>query len=53
VLNLLTLDAGIDRFDVSEKALLKEHLNNVFFKKGDIVLADRGYPSIALMYILT
>jgi hypothetical protein len=52
VLNLLTLDARIDRFDVSEKALLKEHLNNVFFKKGDIVLADRGYPSIALMYIL-
>ena len=52
VLNLLTLDARIDRFDVSERALLKEHLNIVCFKKGDIILADRGYPSIALMYSL-
>lgn len=52
VLNLLTLDARIDRFVVSEGALLKEHLTNVPFKKGDIVLLDRGYPSIALMYVL-
>ena len=52
VLNLVTLDARIDRFDVSERALLKEHLSAVSFKKGDILLADRGYPSIALMYSL-
>jgi hypothetical protein len=52
VLNLITLDAEIDRFDVSEKGLLKEHLSKISFRKGDILLADRGYPSIALMYVL-
>lgn len=52
VLNLLTLDARIDGFNVSETALLKEHLSAVSFKKADIILADRGYPSIALMYVL-
>ena len=52
VLNLLTLDAKIDAFNVSEQTLLKEHLEKVPFKQGDVLLLDRGYPSIALMYIL-
>jgi hypothetical protein len=52
VLNLLTIDARMAGFAVSETALLKEHLRTVPFKTGDIVLADRGYPSIAFMYVL-
>lgn len=52
VLNLITLDGKIDHFDVSEQTLLKEHLDVVPFKRGDILLLDRGYPSIALMYTL-
>lgn len=52
VLNLLTIDARIDKFNISEVSLLKEHLDSVSFKKGDILLADRGYPSISLMYEL-
>lgn len=52
VLNLLTVDAKIDGFNVSEQTLLKAHLADVPFKQGDILLLDRGYPSIALMYSL-
>ena len=52
VLNLLTLDARIDRFDCSEQTLLKQHLQAVEFKEHDIILLDRGYPSISLMYSL-
>lgn len=52
VLNLITLDASIDRYDVSESSLLKSHLQKVSFLEGDILLADRGYPSIGLMYTL-
>ncbi len=52
VLNLITLDAQMAGFHSSETALLKKHLQAVDFKTADIVLADRGYPSIALMYVL-
>lgn len=52
VLNLITLDARIDRFDCSEQTLLKQHLQSVEFIQGDILLLDRGYPSIGLMYSL-
>ena len=52
VLNLLTLDAQIDKYAVSEQTLLKKHLSNVAFLKGDLLLLDRGYPSIALMFKL-
>lgn len=52
VLNLITLDGKMEAFDVSEQALMKQHLEVVPFKIGDIVLFDRAYPSIALMYIL-
>lgn len=52
VLNLLTLDACMAAFTVSEQTLLKEHVSNVSFQAGDLLLTDRGYPSIALMYML-
>ena len=45
-LNLITLDAQIDSYKTSERALLSKHLNKV--KAGDLILLDRGYPSIAL-----
>lgn len=52
VLNLVTLDAKMDSFNVAEPTLLKMHLQQIDFKEGDVILADRGYPSIALMYQL-
>ena len=52
VLNLVTVDALIDKYAISEQLLLKEHLANVKFLCNDLLLLDRGYPSIALMYIL-
>lgn len=50
--NLITLDARIDKFATSEQTLLREHLDTVTFLPNDILLLDRGYPSIALMYEL-
>jgi hypothetical protein len=52
VLNLLTVDAIIDKYAVSEQQLLQEHLSRVKFLEGDLLLLDRGYPSIALMFTL-
>ena len=52
VLNLVTLDAIIDKYTVSERELLKQHLSNVKFQRKDLLLLDRGYPSISLMYVL-
>lgn len=52
VANLITLDARIDKFTTSEHALLRGHLGTVSFLPNDILLLDRGYPSIALMYEL-
>lgn len=52
VLNLLTLDAIIDRYDNSEQNMLQQHLSRVKFLEGDLLLLDRAYPSIALMFIL-
>lgn len=49
VLNLTTLDAQIDRYDVSERELAKRHLDFVE-PKTDLLLFDRGYPSLALMF---
>lgn len=51
VLNLVTIDAQIAPYDFSERDLLYRHLPNI--KKGDLLLLDRGYPSIALLYLLT
>jgi len=50
VLNLVTLDAQLAPFDFSERDLLNRHIP--FLKKGDLLLLDRGYPSIALFYLL-
>jgi len=52
VLNLLTLDARLDKFTTSEPALLHEHLDQVDIQSSDILLLDRGYPSVALFYEL-
>ena len=52
VLNLVTLKAKIGRYEVHETTLLKEQLNEVVFKKNDLLLLDRGYPSIGLLYEL-
>ena len=52
VLNLVTLDAIIDKYAASERQLLKQHLSNVKFRPKDLLLLDRGYPSISLMYVL-
>lgn len=52
VLNLLTLDSRIAGFNTCEKTLLKDHLGAVAFKADDLLLLDRGYPGIALMYEL-
>lgn len=50
VLNLVTIDAQLAAYDSSEKDLLNQHVP--FLKKGDLLLLDRGYPSIALFYLL-
>jgi hypothetical protein len=52
VLNLVTLDARLDKFTTSEPALLQTHLKQVNFLEQDLLLLDRGYPSTALMYEL-
>jgi hypothetical protein len=51
VLNFTTLDACIDRYDVSEVKLARNHLKQVIPGK-DLLLLDRGYPSLALMFEL-
>ncbi len=50
VLNQVTIDAHIAAYKESEKDLLELHLEKI--KQGDLLLLDRGYPSIALMFIL-
>lgn len=52
VLNLLTLDAIIDKYTVSQQQLLQQHLSRVKFLPGDVLLLDRAYPSMALMFTL-
>lgn len=51
-LNLVTLNAKLDAYEVSENTLLKAQLKEVSFKPDDILLLDRGYPSIGLLYEL-
>jgi hypothetical protein len=50
VLNLVTVDAQIAPYASSERDLLYKHLNKV--NPGDLLLLDRGYPSIALLFLL-
>lgn len=49
-LNYITIDAQIDKYASSERDLLVKHLDKV--KKGDLLLLDRGYPCIWLLYLL-
>lgn len=49
-INMLTLDAQITSYASSERELLYKHLEKV--QKGDLLLLDRGYPSIALIFLL-
>lgn len=50
VLNMICIDARIAPYAYSERKLLGEHLTKL--RKGDLLLLDRGYPSIALMFLL-
>lgn len=50
-LNLLTIDALLSAYSSSERDLLYQHLSKV--REGDLLLLDRGYPSIALLFLLT
>lgn len=50
VLNLVTVDAQIAPYASSERELLYSHLKKV--KAGDLLLLDRGYPSLALLFLL-
>ncbi len=52
VLNLVTLNAKIESFKKHENTLLKTQLTEVTFKSNDILLLDRGYPSIGFLYEL-
>ena len=49
-LNLVNLDAQIAPYSASERDLLYKHLDKL--KSGDLLLLDRGYPSIVLMFLL-
>jgi hypothetical protein len=52
VLNLVVLDAQIDKYVVSEQKLLRDHLSNMKFLDNDLLLLDRGYHSLSLLFIL-
>ncbi|MBA4139800.1 MAG: IS4 family transposase [Segetibacter sp.] len=49
VLNLTVLDAHIDKYDKSEREMARKHLD--FVEPGkDLLVFDRGYPSLGLMF---
>ena len=50
VLNQLTIDSEIAPYSSSERDLLMKHLEKT--KAGDLLLLDRGYPSIWLLFLL-
>ncbi|WP_315824585.1 IS4 family transposase [Paraflavitalea speifideaquila] len=51
VLNFVTLDAQIDRFDVPERELAKRHMAEI--KPGqDLLIMDRGYSGFPLAFEL-
>lgn len=52
VLNLTTLDVQIGGYTTSERALLDRHLSECSFEPNDLLLLDRGYAGIGLMYEL-
>jgi hypothetical protein len=50
VLNLVNIDAQIAPFTASERELLYLHMEKLM--PNDLLLLDRGYPSIALFFLL-
>lgn len=50
VLNLLTIDSEIAPYSSSEKELLHRHLDHA--RENDLILLDRGYPSISLFFLM-
>jgi len=50
VLNLVTVDDQIAPYASSERDLLYKHVKKVH--PGDLLLLDRGYPSISLLFLL-
>jgi hypothetical protein len=50
VLNHVTIDAQMAPYSDSEKDLLEKHICKI--EDDDLLLTDRGYPSIKLMYQL-
>ena len=50
VFNHLTLDASLASYTTSEQTLLLGHLDKT--EEGDLLLLDRGYPSIWLFFLL-
>lgn len=51
VLNFMTLDGQMASYATSERELAYRHLNHLQAAK-DLLLMDRGYPSLPLMYAL-
>ena len=50
VFNHVTLDASLASYTTSEQTLLMGHLDKTV--EGDLLLLDRGYPSIWLFFLL-
>lgn len=50
VLNLIAVDSQIAPYASSERDLLYQHLE--FAREKDLLLMDRGYPSMALFFLL-
>jgi hypothetical protein len=50
VFNHVTIDAQLAPYTESEQALLLRHLDKM--QPGDLLLADRGYPSFWLFFLL-
>ncbi len=52
VFNQITLNAKLDAFKTHETTLFKQQLEEVEFMSNDLILLDRGYPSLGLLYEL-
>jgi hypothetical protein len=52
VLNLTTLDGQMASYETSERELAGQHLDEFNPLPSDLLLFDRGYPSLPLMYKL-
>jgi Transposase DDE domain len=52
LLNHLTLDTQIDRYNTSERDLFVKHIEAIANSK-DLYILDRGYPSFGLLFYLS